>query len=59
MSVWQRVRNAVQALVSPTVDLGSEELLEWLGIQQGTNKALLGEVTYYTCLLYTSDAADD
>ena len=50
MSVWQRVRNAVQALVSPSVDLGSEELLEWLGIPQGTNKALLGEVTYYTCL---------
>lgn len=50
MSVWQRVRNAVQALVSPSVDLGSEELLEWLGIQHGTNKALLGEVTYYTCL---------
>lgn len=50
MSVWQRVRNAVQALVSPTVDLGSEELLEWLGIQQWTNKSLLGEVTYYTCL---------
>lgn len=50
MSVWKRVRNAVQALVSPSVDLGSEELLEWLGIPQGTNKALLGEVTYYTCL---------
>lgn len=54
MKVINRLKNAWKALVRPEADLNDEELLEWLGIS-GTNKKMVSEVTYYTCLKMLSE----
>ena len=54
MGIGNRIKNAVDALVRPTVDLNDEKLLEWLGINT-RDKKLTGEVTYYTCLKMLSE----
>ncbi len=54
MKLINRIRNAWDALTRPEADLNDEELLRWLGIS-GTNKKLVSEVTYYTCLKMLSE----
>ena len=54
MGIKNRIRNAVDAFMRPTVSLNDEKLLEWLGITT-RDKNLTGEVTYYTCLKMLSE----
>lgn len=54
MSLITRCINAVRAFRNSTsVDLNSEELLEWLGIKTGSGN--IQEITYYTCLKMLSE----
>lgn len=53
MKLGQRIRNAFNAFKT-TVSLNDDAFLEWLGIK-GTNKKILSEVTYYTCLKMLSE----
>ncbi|MCD8148841.1 MAG: phage portal protein, partial [Clostridiales bacterium] len=46
---------AWNALTKSSADLNNEELLEWLGIDKGTNRKALSEITYYTCLKMLSE----
>lgn len=54
MGIWNKIKGAWNALISPSVDMEDERLLEWLGIS-GTKRNLVGEVTYYTCLKMLSE----
>ena len=54
MKIWNRIKNAYQALLRPEADLNDEKLLEWLGIEPKSKK-LIGEVTYYTCMKLLSE----
>ncbi|WP_335617852.1 phage portal protein [Clostridium formicaceticum] len=47
-----KIKNMI--MPSKTVDMKSEELLEWLGIST-TPKKLISEVTYFTCLKMLSE----
>lgn len=50
----ERLRNAWNALAGKEVGLNSLELLQWLGIEN-TNKKLISEVTYFTCIKMLSE----
>lgn len=52
MNIIQRIKNFIAP--QKTVDMQSEELLEWLGITT-RNKSILSEVTYFTCLKMLSE----
>ena len=54
MEIWNRIKGAWNALVSPSISTEEEKLLEWLGIS-GTKRKLVAEVTYYTCLKMLSE----
>lgn len=55
MDIFKRFRNAADALAGrQQVSLNDERLLEWLGIQPDTRKAV-SEVTYFTCLKMLSE----
>lgn len=54
MGFLNKIKTAWNILQRPTVDLNSEELLEWMGIKPG-NQKLTSEVTYYTCLKMLSE----
>lgn len=56
MNVFSNIFLKIKNLISPpkTVDMKSEELLEWLGIST-TPKRLVSEVTYFTCLKMLSE----
>lgn len=53
--IFQRFKNAWNALVNPSVSLDDEHLMEWLGIDPTTPRQALGEVTYFTCLKMLSE----
>lgn len=53
MNLTQRFKNAAAAFRS-TKSMGDEDILEWLGIQ-GTNRKMISEVTYFTCLKMLSE----
>lgn len=55
MKFTERVKNAWNAFAGQSVDLNSEELLDWLGISSSVNKKMLSEVTYYTCIKMLSE----
>lgn len=54
MRIRNRIINAWNALVRPTVSAEEKELLEWLGIKEVDEK-IINEVTYYTCLKMLSE----
>lgn len=54
MELTKRLKNAMNALRSPTIDVGEEGVLGWLGIDRKTKK--ISEVTYFTCLKMLSES---
>lgn len=56
MNILSKFINTIKNYFTPTktVDMQSEELLEWLGISK-TPKNLVSEVTYFTCLKMLSE----
>ncbi|CAM2079098.1 MAG: phage portal protein [uncultured Clostridium sp.] len=50
--IVKKIKNAI--IPEKTVDMQSQELLEWLGISS-TPKQLVSEVTYFTCLKMLSE----
>lgn len=52
MNVIRKIKKFI--MPQKTVDMQSEELLEWLGITT-RNKSILSEVTYFTCLKMLSE----
>ncbi len=56
MNVLSKAYHKIRNMISPakSVDMKSEELLEWLGISS-TPKKLISEVTYFTCLKMLSE----
>lgn len=56
MNVFSRITKRIKNAIIPakSVDMQSQELLEWLGIA-GTSKKLESEVTYFTCLKMLSE----
>lgn len=52
MKILKKIKNFITT--QKTVDIKSEELLEWLGITT-RNKNILSEVTYFTCLKMLSE----
>lgn len=54
MKIKDRFKQAVSVLLGQNPDTGENELLKWLGID-GTDKGILSEVTYYTCLKMLSE----
>ncbi len=56
LRLLNRIINAWNAFTGrPSAGMNERELLEWLGISEGTGKKLLSEVTYYTCLKMMSE----
>ena len=51
LNVFSRIAKGIKNAIVPekTVNMQSQELLEWLGISS-TPKKLVSEVTYFTCL---------
>lgn len=56
MNVFSRIVKGIKNAIIPvsSVDMQSQELLEWLGISS-TSKKLVSEVTYFTCLKMLSE----
>ncbi|MDU8967573.1 MAG: phage portal protein [Clostridium sp.] len=56
MNVFSRIAKGIKNAITPakSVDMQSQELLEWLGISS-TPKKLVSEVTYFTCLKMLSE----
>lgn len=56
MNVFSRIARGIKNAIIPakSVDMQSQELLEWLGISS-THKKLVSEVTYFTCLKMLSE----
>lgn len=56
MNVFSRIVKGIKNVIVPatSVDMQSQELLEWLGISS-TPKKLVSEVTYFTCLKMLSE----
>lgn len=54
MEIWNRIKRAYAAFTMPTVNMESEELLEWLGIAT-KDKKKINEVTYFTCMKMLSE----
>lgn len=56
MNVFSRIAKGIKNAIIPakSVDMQSQELLEWLGIA-GTSKKIESEVTYFTCLKMLSE----
>lgn len=56
MNVFSRIAKGIKNAIIPakSVDMQSQELLEWLGIA-GTSKKIVSEVTYFTCLKMLSE----
>lgn len=54
MGITNRIKNAWNALILPETGLNDKELLKWLGIS-ATDRKLINEVTYYTCLKMMSE----
>ncbi len=56
MNVFSRIVKGIKNAIVPakSVDMQSQELLEWLGISS-TPKNLVSEVTYFTCLKMLSE----
>ena len=56
MNVFSRIAKGIKNAIIPakSVDMQSQELLEWLGISS-TPKKLVSEVTYFTCLKMLSE----
>lgn len=56
MNVFSRLAKGIKNAIIPkkTVDMQSQELLEWLGISS-TPKRLISEATYFTCLKMLSE----
>lgn len=56
MNVFSRIVKGIKNAITPakSVDMQSQELLEWLGISS-TPKKLVSEVTYFTCLKMLSE----
>ncbi|WP_341457049.1 phage portal protein [Clostridium paraputrificum] len=56
MNVFSRIAKGIKNTIIPakSVDMQSQELLEWLGISS-TPKKLVSEVTYFTCLKMLSE----
>lgn len=56
MNVFSRIAKEIKNAIIPakSVDMQSQELLEWLGISS-TSKRLVSEVTYFTCLKMLSE----
>lgn len=54
MNVIKRFKNAISAFNTVTYDLNDKEFLEALGIKN-TNKKVISEVTYFTCLKMLSE----
>lgn len=54
MGALERLKNAANALMRPTVNTNDDELLKWLGVDT-TNKKIISEVTYFTCLKLLSE----
>lgn len=56
MNVFSRIAKGIKNAIVPakSVDMQSQELLEWLGIGS-TPKKLVSEVTYFTCLKMLSE----
>lgn len=52
MGILKIIKNFITP--STTVNMQNEELLDWLGISR-SNKNILGEVTYFTCLKMLSE----
>ena len=50
LNVFSRIAKGIKNAIIPakSVDMQSQELLEWLGIT-GTSKKIESEVTYFTC----------
>ena len=56
MNVFSGIAKKIKNAIIPerTVDMQSQELLEWLGISS-TPKQLVSEATYFTCLKMLSE----
>lgn len=54
LNIIQRFKNAISAFNTVTYDLNDKEFLEALGIKN-TNKKVISEVTYFTCLKMLSE----
>ena len=56
MNVFSRIAKGIKNAIIPvsSVDMQSQELLEWLGISS-TPKKIVSEVTYFTCLKMLSE----
>lgn len=56
MNVFSRIAKGIKNAIIPatSIDMQSQELLEWLGIA-GTSKKIESEVTYFTCLKMLSE----
>lgn len=56
MNVFSRIAKGIKNAIIPatSVDMQSQELLDWLGISS-TPKKLISEVTYFTCLKMLSE----
>lgn len=54
MRLLNKIRTAWNTITRPTVDLGSEEMMEWLGISAESKKAI-NEITYFTCIKMLSE----
>lgn len=56
MNVFSRIAKGIKNAITPakSVDMQSQELLEWLGIGS-TSKNLVSEVTYFTCIKMLSE----
>lgn len=56
MNVFSRIAKGIKNAIIPvtSVDMKSQELLDWLGISS-TPKKLVSEVTYFTCLKMLSE----
>jgi HK97 family phage portal protein len=56
LNVFSRIVKGIKNVIVPatSVDMQSQELLEWLGISS-TPKKLVSEVTYFTCLKMLSE----
>lgn len=56
MNVFSRIAKGIKNAIIPatSIDMQSQELLEWLGISS-TPKKLVSEVTYFTCLKMLSE----
>lgn len=51
MGIWEKIKNAISP---PTVSLNERALLEWLGVDASSRKAI-NEVTYFTCMRMLSE----